>query len=231
MREVSKELVMSQVPKNKKFLVTEKEIEEINKLSQDPNYGQEFIESYMDHLVLMKNNVKNNHQQYLSAVKFFTLVQGGNTLKNAYILTFPDRWEQRQKNASDPDFIITTEASRFNKSKLVNDIREMSAIPIQLIYRHLLHEAVVETANIMRTARSEGVRQKAADTLIRELKPSEDQVLKIGVEDGTKSAIEELRQATERLVNAEKQSIDAGISVKHIAESRIIEGDYSEDES
>lgn len=231
MKAVSKELVISQLPKKHQMLVTENEIQEINHLANDPDYGPEFIQSYMDHLIVLHDNVKNSHRQYLNAVKFFSLVEAGHTLKDAYIKTFPDRYEERKRRSPDPEPVLNAEASRFNKSKLVNDVRRMSAIPIQLIYRHVLHEAIIESATLMRTARSEMVRQRAAATLIAELKPTEDQTINIRVDDGSKSAIEELRAATERLAIAEKRSLEAGIPMKDIAESNIIEGEAEDERS
>ena len=120
----------------------------------------------------------------------------------------------------------SAEASRFNKTRLVNDVRRMSAIPIQLIHRHILHEAILSQAHLMRTSRSDMVRQKAGATLIAELKPTEDQTININVDDGSKSAIQELREATEKLASAERRSVDAGVPMRDIANSVIIEGDF-----
>jgi hypothetical protein len=69
------------------------------------------------------------------------------------------------------------------------------------------------------------VRQKAGATLIAELKPTEDQTININVDDGSKSAIQELREATEKLASAERRSVDAGVPMRDIANSVIIEGE------
>jgi hypothetical protein len=71
------------------------------------------------------------------------------------------------------------------------------------------------------------VRQKAGATLIAELKPTEDQTININVDDGSKSAIQELREATERLAAAERRSVDAGVPMRDIANSKIIEGEFN----
>lgn len=229
MNELSKEVVLSQLPKHQRNLVSENEIKEINKLVEDPDYGPEFLSSYLDHMKVLHENVRNNHAQYVNAVKFFTLVESNHSLKDAYIKVFPERYEERCRRSNDPDASINAEASRFNKSGLVNKVREMAAVPIQLIYRHVLHEAIIESANLMRTARSEMVRQRAAATIISELKPQEDTVINVRVDDGSKSAIEELHEATKRLAAAERQSVQAGVPMRDIAESNIIEGEYEED--
>jgi len=230
MKELSKELVMSQLPKRQQLMVNEEDISEINKLAKDPDYGPEFLQTYMDHLIVLKDNIKNDHSQYISAIKFFSLIESGHTLRDAYIKTFPERWQERNKRSDDPDGIINAEASRFNKTRLVNDVRRLSAIPVQLIHRHILHEAILSQAHLMRTSRSDMVRQKAGATLISELKPTEDQTININVDDGSKSAIQELREATERLAIAERRSVEAGVPMRDIANSKIIEGEFSTNE-
>ncbi|MCP4487719.1 MAG: hypothetical protein GY820_10445 [Gammaproteobacteria bacterium] len=226
MTELSLEVVESQLPTQQRLLVNENTIKEINKLAQDPDYGEEFLTSYLDHLQILSDNPKNNHRQYLVAIKFYSLVEAGNSLTDAYIKVFPERYEARRKNHDEPDkTIMRGEASRFNASKLVNEIRDVAAMPVKLIHRHLLHEAILENAVIMRTAKSEMVRQKAADTLIRELKPTEDATIKVDVQDNTTSIIDELRKATQELASEQHKSVMAGVPLKKIAAARIFDKD------
>ena len=105
---------------------------------------------------------------------------------------------------------------------LVNEIRKVAAIPVHLIHRHLLHEAILEQAKLMRSASSEMVKQRAGATLIEQLKPMEDQVLNVKVEDNTGSVIEDLRNAAKSLAEAEYKSVQAGVPLKDIANSDII---------
>jgi hypothetical protein len=83
----------------------------------------------------------------------------------------------------------------------------------------------------MRNARSEMVRQKAGEVLIKELKPTEDNVLSIRVEDGAKSAIASLQEATEKLIIKEQQSIQAGVSITSIIEAKIVHDEEDADET
>lgn len=226
--ELSLDIVQSQLRPNQKLNINENTINEIKKLSEDPEYGEEFLDLYLDHLNIFKENKRRTHEQYLSAIKFFSLVESGNSLTDAYIKTFPDRFEERKKNYStdkQKKDIMRGEASRYNNSVLVNEIRKVASIPVQLIHRHILHEAILTQAELMRSAKSEMVKQKAASCLITELKPTEDSVLNVKVEDGSSSIIDKLREATEKLAAAEKQRVEAGVSLKDIAESNIIEGE------
>jgi hypothetical protein len=65
------------------------------------------------------------------------------------------------------------------------------------------------------------VRQKAAADLMRELKPSDDAVLEVKVDDGSKSIIQELVSATEKLAAEQHQATQAGLPLKQIARAKI----------
>lgn len=224
-KQLSLDLVQSQLKPQQRLTVNQDTLDEINRLSEDPDYGQEFLDSYLDHLNIFKQTQGRSHDQYLSAVKFFCLVEAGNSLTDAYIKVFPERFEARKQNYSfdkrNKD-IMRGEASRYNKTVLVTEIARVAAIPVSLIHRHVLHEAILEQAHLMRNAKSEMVRQRAGATLITELKPAEDQVLNVKVEDNTGSVIEDLRKAATALAAAEFQSVQAGIPLKDIANSNII---------
>lgn len=224
--ELTLDLVASQLLPQHRLTVDENTIGEINKLAHDPAYGEEFLDTYLTHVNVLKENVKANHPQYVNAVKFFTLVESGNTLVDAYIKVFPDRYRDRNRNLPQDERgkeVMNSEASRFNKSVLVNEIRRVACIPIQLIHRNLLNEAILETAHLMKTARSEMVRQRACATLIAELKPAEETQINIKVDDNTTSVIDELRKATEALAASENQAVMAGRPLSEIANAKIID--------
>lgn len=222
---LSLDLVQSQLKPQQRLTVDQGTLDEINQLASDPDYGPEFLDNYLDHMNILKENSKRSHPQYLSAIKFFSLVEAGNSLTDAYIKVFPQRFEDRKQNYSfdkRKKDIMRGEASRYNSTMLVNEIRKVAAIPVQLIHRHVLHEAILEQAHLMRNAKSEMVRQRAGATLITELKPAEDQVLNVKVEDNSGSVIEDLRKAAQALAAAEFESVQAGVPLKDIANSDII---------
>lgn len=224
-KELSLDVIQSQLKPQQRLTVSQETLDEIHQLASDPDYGPEFLDSYLDHLNIFKDNPKRSHTQYLSSIKFFSLVESGNSLTDAYIKTFPQRFDERKQNYPFEErdkSIMRGEASRYNNSMLVNEIRKVAAIPVQLIHRHILHEAILEQAILMRSAKSEMVRQKAGAALIQELKPQEDQVLNVKVDDNTGSIIDDLRHAAEKLAAAEFQSVQAGVPLKDIANADII---------
>jgi hypothetical protein len=229
MKELTTELVHSQLSNKQKLLVNDTTMKEIQKLSEDPEYGPEFLDTYLDHLQVLKENPNRTPDQYLSAIKFYSLVMADHSLTDAYVKTFPDRFTERTKGYVPSDeyptakSVLRSEASRYNKSMMVNKIRDVAGIPVQLIYRHTLHEAILVQAELMRTAKSEMVRQKASATLIQELKPQEDQVIQVEVEDNSTSVIEELVKATKALAAEQHRSVMAGVPLKEISAARLQE--------
>jgi hypothetical protein len=215
------DIIKSQLKPSQRNKISKESLEEIRKLSEDPDYGEEFLDCYIDNLNLLKENKKYTYDNYLKAVKFYCLIESGNNISNSYIKVFPERLK-RLIDRGRPKEEIRGEASRYNNSKLVNEIRRVTGIPVNLIFRHTLYEAINTQAKLMRNAKSETVKQKAAECLIRELKPQEDTVLSIDVNDGTKSAIEELRKATEELTLAQKRSIESGVPIRNIIEGKIV---------
>jgi len=225
-KELSLDVVRSQLSPKNRLSVNQEVIDEINKLSKNPEYGEEFLETYMMNMKVLKDHVRANHTQYINAIKFYTLVESHNSLIDAYIKVFPERYDDRKASMpdeSDPKSYMTGEASRYNASNLVNEIRKLAGIPVNLIHRNLLHEAILETANLMRNASSHTVRQKAAATLIQELKPQEGSQIQVNIGDGSTSVIEELRKAAEKLATAEYEAVVSGSrTLKDIAGTVII---------
>lgn len=230
-KELTLEVVQSQMKPAQRATISEETVREIQLLASNPDYGEEFLDCYIDHLNIFKENPNRSHEQYLNAVKFFSLVEAGNSLTDAYIKLFPHRYTDRQANyppEKRDKSIMRGEASRFNSSVLVTEIKRVASVPVQLIHRHTLHAAIAVQVDLMVNAKSDMVKQKASATLIEKLMPLEDQVLNVKVEDNTSSVIDELRKATEQLAAAEYQSCNAGIPLKDLAERTIIEGEAEE---
>lgn len=220
---VSLELLKDQVGKKKSHLITQDTVDEINKLVEDPDYGESFLEQYVSYFNVIENSKEWSTPKYINALKFFCLVEGGNRLTDAYVKVFPERLEARYaRNQGKSD--IGGEASRYNASQLVNEIRKVATVPIQLIHRHLLHEAIMTSAKLMHDASvSPMVRQKAAETLIKELKPTDDTNvnIKIGMSDEAKSQQAQLVDHIGRIALQQQQMLAAGLNIEDIQKLNI----------
>ena len=222
------ETLREQLGKKKGGLVDQDTVDELNRLVEDPEYGEEFLDAYGQFFNVMDGNSQWSTPKYMNAIKFFTLIESGHVIVDAYVKVFPDRLASRHsRNQSKSQ--MGGEASRYNASQLVNEIRKVANVSVKLIHRHTFHDAIAMTAKMMYdTNVSPAVRQKAAEVLIRELKPEEDKQINVTVTNEG-SAIDELRKATEALVIEQRRSIEAGIAVKWIAESSIMDAEVSDE--
>lgn len=206
-------------------LITQDTVDELNRLVEDVDYGTEFLDSYINYFNILDKDDKWSTPKYMNAMKFFTLVEAGHTATDAYCKVFPERLEARYARGERKSD-MGGEASRYNASQLVNEIRKVANVSVKLIHRHTFHKAIVGTEQLaFDPSVSPAVRQKALETLIRELKPDEKSEISIEIKNDT-SAIDELRKATEALVLEQRRSIEAGMSVKYIAESQVVEAEY-----
>ncbi|TFZ81476.1 hypothetical protein [Candidatus Macondimonas diazotrophica] len=198
-------------------------VDTLNKIAKDPEYGEEFVHIYIENMEAISSSSRFKQEHYINAVKFYTLLESGYNLTQSYMKVFPDRAERRREvNPETYEVVIRNEASRYNTSAIVNKIREFSSQPVKLLFRHVLLEAIETQAKLMRNSKSDHVRQKASEVLIRELKPDETK-LEIGFDEETTSVIDDLRKAAEKLAISEMNSVKAGIPLNDISESIIID--------
>ena len=224
---LSLEVLQDSLGKKKGNLINQDTVDELSRLVDDPDYGEEFVDAYKQYFNVLDKNGAWSTPKYMNAMKFFILIESDHSIVDAYVKVFPERLEARHaRGESKRD--IGGEASRYNASALVNEIRKVATIGIKLTHRFMLTDALDVTHKLMNDRNvSPAVRQKAAETLIRELKPDDKTEISIEIKNDV-SAIDELRKATEALVLEQRRSIEAGIAVKYIAESKIIEGELYE---
>ena len=206
--------------KFKKSLNTEL-LDKINKTLTDPDIQDHLRDNFI-HYIDILNDGRFKITDYLNAVKYTTHKLMGNSNINAYIKTFPDRYQdQLSRGLSNKDIqsIITV----YNRSKLVTAIMEQSLVPSWILNQHLHQEAINTQAELMRTAQSEKVRSDAANSLLIHLKPPE--VTKVELDIGIKDSdqLSALKEATVALAAQQKRLIESGVmTAKAAAEQKVI---------
>jgi hypothetical protein len=221
-KELSYEVFKEVIPKNMRKLVTEDTVNEINKLTLDPEYGEEFKTSLISATNLLAGKEKWSLKQYIDAVKFYSLTAAAMTQTDAYVKVFPDRLQARLDRGETKND-MNGEASRFNSSELVNRVRNQALVPLHLVNQGTVQLAINTLAHLMVNARSEVAKVSAATALLKELRPPDAQKIELDIGIKATDSIAELRKATEELVIAQRQSIEAGMAVKYIAESRVVD--------
>lgn len=162
-------------------------------------------------------------ESYVNAVRYISFTMMGKTNQESYALTFPEKikeWDARGKSAKD----ISAAVCIYNKSKLVNLVREAALIPAHIYNADIFQEAINTQAEIMRDPKaSHKVRSDAANSLMTHLKRPESQKVELDIGVKEDSAIDQLRQQTAKLVEQQRTMIAAGgMTAKEVAEQDIV---------
>tara|TARA_B110001454_G_scaffold211668_1_gene227607 strand:+ start:481 stop:1239 length:759 start_codon:yes stop_codon:yes gene_type:complete len=158
---------------------------------------------------------------YVNAIKFVSLRLMGDKASTAYSKVFPDRYQNLiDKNASAS--YIASFADNYSKTGLITKIMEQTMVPTHILNAGVYQEAINVQAELMHTAKSELVRQKAAESLISNL--TAPAAAKIEIDIGySNDLVDELRATTKALAQQQlKMILNGQSSAKEIAHSEII---------
>lgn len=158
---------------------------------------------------------------YVNAVKFVSLKMLGDTSSVAYGKVFPARYTNLVSKGTSGSQIASY-ADNYAKNSLVIKIMEQTAVPTHILNAGVYQEAINTQADLMRNAKSEMVRQKAAESLITNLKAPEVAKVEIGV-SYSNNVVDDLRATTLALAKEQSKLIQAGMaSAKDVAHSEIL---------
>lgn len=222
------EMMKSAMPKQIRGGVTQSLVDKMIAISSDPIFAEEYRDNIIQYADILKGG-KFKAASYYPAVQYVSYKIMGSTNINAYMKTFPERYNQFIANGTSPRDIASY-VSSYNKNKLVNLIWEQSMIPVHVSNQHHMQDAINVQASIMHDMdNSAKVRSEAANSLMTHLKRPETQKIELDVavkEDGT---IRDLRATTMELVTQQRKMIAAGqlsaqdaahsqITIEHVAE-------------
>lgn len=196
----------------------------INAVISDPAFYEQYRNNLLSYGHVLKDG-KFQIKNYVDAVRYVSFKLMGLTNQDAYIKTFPDKYNYfLSKNVSAKD--ISSYVHAYHHSKLVNLILEQAMIPVHILGRDYFWKAVTTQAELMMTASSEKVRSDAANSLMSHLKPPETKKVELDITHKDDGTLESLRRATEELVKQQQQTIQSGhATAGQIAAGRIIEGE------
>ena len=232
-KELKLDYMLSIVNKRHKKVLTQEVVDDINVLTSDPEYGQEFQNAIVTHTSILEGKDGWSLNQYIDAVKFYSLTAAANSQVDAYVKVFPDRLQARLDRGQDKDD-MRGEASRFNATELVNRIRSNALVPLHLVNQGTTQLAINTLTKLMLSGRSEVARVSAATALLKELRPPEAQhvELQLGMSDAAIEA--HAKQATQLTEIAENQRrlLQAGANINDIQQIHIttIDAEVDEDE-
>lgn len=209
------------LPDKMKKNVNQDLIDQINKTLS----SEEEMELYKENLISYTHVLKDGKfqiSQYLDAVRFVGFKVMGHTDKDAYIKTFPDKYQKFVADgvaAKDIASYITA----YNKGKLVNLILEQTLIPTHVLNAAMYQEALNEQFILGKTAKSEMVRATALSSVLQQLKPPEAKKMELQVTAQEDSSLNVLRQAMIDLARQHQGQIQAGlVDAQTVAHQRLV---------
>ena len=218
---LSIDILRKSLPDKYKATVSQELLDTINDTLDDPDLFETYRDNFISYTSVL-NDGRFKVTDYLNAVKYCTQKLMGKTNADAYMVTFPDRYQSmlnRGLSSKDMSSIISV----YNKSKLVNNILEQSLIPSWVINQDLYQKAINIQADLMMTASSEKVRSDAANSLLTHLKPPETKKveLDIGLKQGNE--IDQLRDVLAQLTSQQRRMIQTGVvTATETAEYKLI---------
>ena len=209
------------LPVKVKKSVNQELIDKINQTLSDPDSYESFRDNLLSYTKVMADG-RFKLSNYIDAVKYVSHKLMGCTNIDAYMKTFPDKYNRFvQQGVSAKD--IASYVTAYNKSKLVGLIMEQTLVPSWILNQDLYQQALNVQAQLMVGAISEKVRCDAANSLLTHLKMPETQKVELDIGVKEDSSIAALREATMELARQQKLAIEAGsMDAERIAHSRVV---------
>lgn len=213
------------MPKRQKRNITQSLVDKLNKLISDPEERGYFLENLQGYChVLQDPHVKLD--SYIFAVKYVSYKMMGLTNQDAWIKTFPDRY-QRLVDIGKTGSHLRATVSGYNKNKIVVQVYEQAMIPVYIANADVFQRAVMTQSELMTDRNvSDKVRSDAANSLMTHLKPPEMKKVDLQVDIVEDESLKQMRGAITELAIAQRDSIRAGGSdAERIAQATLINGE------
>jgi len=218
---LTQEQFKSVLPAQIKNTVNQELINNINNSLADTEHMEIFKENLLSFTSVLQQG-KFKLSNYISAVKYVGFKVMGSSNIDAYVKTFPDKYQRfLREGVSKKD--IASYCTAYNKSKLVNLIFEQALIPTHILNAPLFQKALnVQAALMVDDNVSPKVRCDAANSLLSHLKPPETRKVELDIAMKPDSTIDTLRATTLELVEQQKKLLAAGVTALDIAQSTFV---------
>ena len=210
------------LPKSLKSMAKQDLVDKFNNIAMDNELKEAYRENLLGYVQVLQNG-RFHFEKYFDAVRYVTYKLMGCSNIEAYVKTFPDRYQEHINNGvSDKD--IASYVTSYNKNKLVNLIYEQTLIPTYVLNADVHQQAINVQAKIMNDPNvSPKVRSDAANSLLTHLKMPETSKVELDVTVKEDKVINDLRETTMALAAQQRKMLEAGaMNTKEVAESRLI---------
>lgn len=210
------------LPSQFKASVNQELIDQINTTLADPNLYETYRDNLLSYTQVMRDG-KFKMSDYILAVKYCSHKIMGASNIDAFVKTFPDRYQSYLANGTSSKDIASY-VTAYNKNKLVNLILEQSLIPSWILNQDLYQKAInVQAGLMMDDTVSHKVRSDAANSLLIHLKPPEVQKVELDIGIKKDGVMDDLKNVLTELALKQQQYIAAGITqISDVTQQRLV---------
>lgn len=216
------ELLQKTLPSNLRTSATQGLVDMLNTVSNNQQEAELIRENFLGYTAVLSEG-KYKTEDYLNAVKYvsFKLMKCSN--EEAYVKTFPQRYQRMVGEGIKPKD-IGAYVYAYSKNKLVNRIMEQTMVPSWVLNQDIFQEAINTQASLMRNPDvSYKVRSDAANSLLTHLaKPKEAGPL-INVDMRDTSGMKEMKDLLVSMAQQQQGLIREGLTAKELAAVTIID--------
>lgn len=221
-----KEQILQAVPESKRHLITEDLLSTIEEATKVEGVGEAMLENFLTYASVLQTGNYSMHN-YINAIRFITHKLSGVSNLRAYTLAYKDKYASLRAKYSSltiEEFHskISPYVHAVAKGKLVSTILSQVQIPMRILNLGLLQEALNVEAELMRNAKSETVREKAANTLINYLGQDEGKV-ELQITADKSDMIAKWEEAMKGIVRDKRLAVQQGADLKMIANAGVID--------
>jgi hypothetical protein len=233
MSKITLEALKSVTVKSQRSMITQDLVDKLNQWGTDPKLMESYGENVLSYINVLKEG-KFKITDYMNAVRFVSYKMMGYTDIDAYIITFPDRYERLLADGV-PREDMSPYVSAYKKNALVVKIFEQTVIPINVLNNHMAQDSLNELMKIGLHGRSEMARVAALSKVLDKTDAPDVKKMQLDMNVNTGDAIADLRTmlseaANEQLEYIEKGRVDLKTlgALKPKSEDDVIEVDVDE---
>lgn len=220
------ELVRECLPKNLTVCATQELTDKLNNISSDPEFGRMIRENFISYTKVLGEG-KFKIEDYLNAVVYVSYKLMGYNNDEAYVRTFPHRFQEMTERGVDQR-TRSAYVAAFHRGKLVNLILEQTLIPTHILCQDLHLESIKTLAMLMKTSTSERIQMESALGLEQALRPPQSKDVNLRISTQETEGISDLKDMMRQFASQQIKAIESGTTAREIAEQKLIEGEYTE---
>lgn len=220
MTQMTVELLKATLPKAMQSSATQEWADHINAIVLDPEVAEEVRNNFLSYTKVLQEG-KFKTESYLDAVTYVTHKLMGYSNQDAYIRTFPQRYQTlvaRGISAKD----LSAYVAAYHSNKLVNLILEQSIVPSWLLNRDVYQRAINTQFELMTDVDvSAKVRSDAANSILTHLKQPEAQKIELEVGVKQSGGVADLVATMRQLAKQQQELIQAGVPARQVARQKL----------